>query len=89
MNKRIRYIKASDDVMVGSKFYRNSNGQEFRVSFSAANNKSYVGNILLNDCIIKTVQGTSPHKIKIAIKNALVGLGCEFEKETRAVHNED
>jgi hypothetical protein len=35
------------------------------------------------------VEATSPHKVKIKLKNTLIALGCVFDKETRTKEKTD
>jgi hypothetical protein len=73
-------VKQSDGTLRSTQFIKAEDGKEyFAVLLSAteghvectADKKQY------------GVRGTSPHKLKIAIKTVLVSLGCAFETETR------
>lgn len=93
MNKRIRYISGEYNWMMGNKYYRSFNGEEYQVSFGPYEfgdytDAKYVGQVMHKGQVVFVLQATSPHKIKIALKSKLEELGCEFEKETREVKDD-
>lgn len=80
MNTRIRYIKQTDGSYISSRFIPIKEG-EARAIIEPDIKK---GTVFVNNNLTGIeVRGTSLHKIKIAIKNLLVELGAEFEKEKR------
>lgn len=99
MNKRIRYISGIYDTQgsvvvdgfVGSKYYKSKDNVEYQVKYQQILGLSECeGVVTLTDgSIVKTFRETSPHKIKIALKQALIDLGCEFESEKRETNETD
>jgi len=80
LNKRIRYVKQSDGTLKSTQYIKAADGKEyFAVLLSST--EGHVESVL--DKKQYGVRGTSPHKLKIAIKTVLVSLGCVFETETR------
>lgn len=89
MNQRIRYIKNAEGNMVGNKFFRSKDGTEYFVEWKTLKPGMCAGRIASVDGNYETdVYGSSPHKIKIKLKRALMELGCEFEKEKRELKKE-
>lgn len=84
MNSRIRYIKGSNKDMVGNKYYKDKDGNEYTVGYFEKGEGLVLGYVSkLGEDTSLAITATSTHKIKIAIKAKLEELGCEFEKETR------
>lgn len=79
MNKRIRYVKEADGSHKSMQYIVGADGKEYYVKLTGrtgavvevATGKYYL------------VEATSPHKVKIALKNTLIALGCVFDKEVR------
>jgi len=79
MNKRIRYINEADGSLRSMQYVVGADGKEYYVRITGstgavvevATGKNYI------------VEATSPHKVKIKLKNTLTALGCAFDKEVR------
>jgi len=80
LNKRIRYVKQSDGTLRSTQFIKAEDGKEY-FAVLLNNNEGHVE--CVGDKKQYGVRGTSPHKLKIAIKTVLISLGCVFELETR------
>ena len=82
MNKRIRYIKNTDGNSITVNYIKNTDGHEFRAGFIASGKAGFIKSVG-DDTTHIPFTATSPHKIKIKIKRALIKLGCQFETEVR------
>jgi hypothetical protein len=80
--KRIRYVN-NHGRLSSVRALTDSNGEQYQ-TFINEDGKS--GGILhlTTNTIVRTVRGTSPHKVKIAIREALQQLGVIFEAESRS-----
>lgn len=88
MNKRLRYIKDTAGNSITQNHVKNINGHEFRAGFVAGGKAGFIKSVG-DDTTHIQLTATSPHKIKIKIKKALMKLGCVFEKETRKPRKTD
>lgn len=88
MNKRIRYSRQANDSYVSMKVIKSGSGEDYRAFIDPSGKAGFVSAYSDPDLIYHVV-GTSPHKVKIKIKEVLESLGCEFEKETRNVDKEE
>lgn len=82
MNKRIRYVKDQLGNCITANYIKNDGGAEFRAGFIADGKAGFIKSVG-DDTTNIQLSATSPHKIKIKIKRALLRLGCKFEKEQR------
>lgn len=91
MNQRIRYIKDTTGGMMGNQFYRADDGKEYQVSWSEGDGSNGVhGQVVeVGAGVVAAVTASSPHKIKIKLKDALVKLGCQFATEVRVKKTEE
>lgn len=87
MNKRIRYIKDTGGGYKSAKVIKSAEGIEYRAFINSDGKTGYV-RCPKNDAINIPVKGTSPHKVKIAIKTTLEFLKCKFVKESRTTKDE-
>lgn len=82
MEKRIRYIKQADGSFTSMRVLKNSTGADLRPVISPDGKTGAVTSAVSGEILI-TVRGTSAHKTKIALKEALETLGVVFIPETR------
>lgn len=82
MNKRIRYIKNEQGNCITQNHIKNVAGSEYRAGYIAGGLAGFIKSVG-DDTTHIQLTATSPHKIKIKIKRALVKLGCQFETEKR------
>lgn len=87
MNSRIRYIKDINGNFISQNYIKNIDGTEFRIGFVVGVKTSGFIKSVENDTIHVTLEATSPHKIKIKLKNTLIKLGCQFAEEKRVLVN--
>lgn len=82
MVKRIAYIKNTDGTFKSKGVVRNKFGHGYNVAIISTGRAALITSA---DSSITQIQlvATSFHKIKMKIKKALIGLGCEFEPEVR------
>ena len=83
MNTRIRYSKLPDSSLVSMRVIKGKEGKEYRAYILNGGKEGVIKDAVNEEIIIDKVFGTSPHKVKIAIKKSLEKLGCKFEKEIR------
>ena len=86
MNTRIRYSKQTDGSLVSMRIIKSENGMEYR---SYINPDGVSGKVHeIDTATFYDVKATSPHKVKIALKNTLIKLGCVFKDEERGANVE-
>lgn len=83
MNTRIRYVKQSDGSLISMRVLKARDGSEYRPIISTDGKNGAI--LCPNDKekIAFQCTATSPHKVKIKLKNALVSLGVKFVEEKR------
>lgn len=81
MNKRIRYVNSPDGGLNSKNVLKSVSGAEY-LAYVGADGRS--GRVMLatGESVVE-VNATSPHKVKIKLKDALVELGVNFEIEKR------
>lgn len=91
MSRRIRYIKgALPGEYVGSQYHTSSTGQTYHVMFKVQDDQPVSYRVEdLTGAVLEEGVATSTHKAKIAIKAALIKLGCTFDNEVRKKRYED
>jgi hypothetical protein len=82
MLKRIRYQKTGDTGYICIGTIKNVDSHEFIAGYSADGKIGFIKSVG-DDTTKITLQATSPHKVKIKIKKALIKLGCQFDSEKR------
>lgn len=84
MSQRIRYVKTGVEGVQRSvkTFSHTTNGGRFYVLLNL-NDNSFTVMDETADAEAKVGAAKSPHKLKIAAKEALSSLGIDFEKEDR------
>lgn len=88
MNTRIRYSKLADGTSVSMRIITGTDGKEYRSYLLPSGKSGLIKQAIHGEPVVAEVAGTSPHKVKIGLKNALEALGCTFAKETRNVDAE-
>lgn len=86
MNVRIRYSKMNDGAFVSMRVIKSNKGKEYRSYISPDGLTGSIKEATNTEPLVATIKGTSSHKVKIALKNALEVLGCVFQEETRRKH---
>ena len=82
MSKRIRYVAGPiPDSFVSLQVFSNGKGREFKTMIEPGGKTGMV--VEPDGTVVDKVSGTSSHKTKIALKEALSKLGAVFEKEER------
>jgi hypothetical protein len=80
--KRLKYIKLNDNVFTTEGNVRTYAKGDVRVFFDISDMSFRIESAKGTE-IIFSGKATSPHKIKIKVKNELIKLGAFFEQERR------
>jgi hypothetical protein len=83
MNTRIRYSKLADGTLVSMRVITGADGKEYRSYILPTGVDGAIKEATKDEPLVAQVKGTSPHKVRIAIKATLQALGCRFAKESR------
>lgn len=87
MNTRIRYSKLADGTQVSMRIIKSDSGREFRAGIMSDGKSGFIEDAVTKQKAL--VMATSPHKLKIKIKDLLVKEGCRFKAEVRSVEQEE
>lgn len=82
MAQRLKYVKISDNEFKTEGYIKTYTKGDVVATFEISTNTFKIMSPLGTSVYVEGT-ATSPHKIKIKIKQALLKLGAEFEKETR------
>ncbi len=83
--KRLKYIETGDGSFISKQIVKTIDKIELLVGYTPGTpTKGFVKS--LDKIINIELEATSPHKIKIKIKNALIKLGVRFDSETRVLN---
>lgn len=83
MNTRIRYVKQSDGSLISMRVLKARNGTEYRPVISADGKHGAILSPADKDKVAFQCSATSPHKVKIKLKEGLESLGVKFAEEKR------
>lgn len=82
MAQRLKYVKVNDTQYKTEGFIKTYAKGEVIALFDVSNNTFKITSSLGTETLAEGT-ATSPHKIKIKIKETLIKLGADFQKETR------
>lgn len=82
MAQRLKYVKVNETMFKTEGYIKTYAKGEVVALFDISNNTFKITSSLGTEVIAEGT-ATSPHKIKIKIKEALTKLGAQFDKETR------
>lgn len=82
MSIRIRYVKHGLGGLVSMRAYKDAEGNDIQARI---NPDMKSGSLIFasTETSIITFTATSPHKLKIKLKEAMTALGVDFEEEKR------
>lgn len=82
MSIRIRYVKHGLGGLVSMRAYKDAEGNDIQARI---NPDMKSGSLIFasTETSIITFTATSPHKLKIKLKEAMAALGVDFEEEKR------
>ena len=86
MSTRIRYIKHGEGGLISLRTFRDKDGADLQSRIYEEGKRGCVM-FAQSEVPIIEVTATSPHKLKIKLKQVLEVLGVEFENEQRTKEN--